>query len=262
MKESKYFLGIPLSIALLTDIHNNSYVNIIKDLNMNNPDIICIAGDVIHGYQNIDDGLITSTQENVLPLLIECSKIAPTFMSLGNHEWMLTHEDTEQIRSTGVYLLDNEWTEYKGIYIGGQTSAYVKWYREIRKKLNEEDKSHELYIDPKLLKDGKNYIPPKKSLPDTSWLTGFASVSGYKILLCHHPEYYSFIPDEINLVLSGHAHGGQVRLFNHGLYAPGQGWFPKYTSGVYDNKLVVSKGLSNTAEVPRIFNSTEIVYIY
>jgi predicted MPP superfamily phosphohydrolase len=63
-------------------------------------------------------------------------------------------------------------------------------------------------------------------------------------------------------MLSGHAHGGQIRLFNRGLFAPGQGWWPKWTKGVYDHCLVVSTGLSNTASpIPRLFNPTEIVYV-
>lgn len=50
----------------------------------------------------------------------------------------------------------------------------------------------------------------------------------------------------IDLVLSGHAHGGQIRLFGQGLFAPGQGILPKYTSGVHEN-MIISKGLANTA---------------
>lgn len=64
-----------------------------------------------------------------------------------------------------------------------------------------------------------------------------------------------------DLITCGHAHGGQVRLFGHGLFAPGQGFWPHYTKGVYGGKMVISAGCSNTAPVPRLFNPTEIVYI-
>ena len=80
-------------------------------------------------------------------------------------------------------------------------------------------------------------------------------------------EYYPFIPSEISLVVSGHAHGGQWRFYDpfkriwRGVLAPGQGWFPKWTKGVYDERLVVSAGLSNTTWIPRINTPTEIVYI-
>jgi predicted MPP superfamily phosphohydrolase len=113
---------------------------------------------------------------------------------------------------------------------------------------------------------------------------------GYRILLCHHPEYRDRylrklsaqsdgrgVPSagrndqaenlDIDLILSGHAHGGQWRLYNPfkrqwiGVFAPGQGLWPRWTKGVYEGRLVVSAGLSNTVSVPRLFNPTEIVYI-
>ena len=69
----------------------------------------------------------------------------------------------------------------------------------------------------------------------------------------------------IDLVLSGHAHGGQFRLFGQGFFSPGQGWFPKYTSGIHRGKygrMIISKGMANTVRVaPRLFNPTEVVYI-
>ena len=70
-----------------------------------------------------------------------------------------------------------------------------------------------------------------------------------------------FFIDPRSLVLSGHAHGGQVRLFGRGLYAPGQGLLPRYTEGVHFRRLAVSRGLSNTQLVPRLFNPPEIVYL-
>ena len=62
--------------------------------------------------------------------------------------------------------------------------------------------------------------------------------------------------------MSGHAHGGQWRIFGRGVYAPGQGIFPKYTSGVIDGRCVISRGLSNHTHVPRIFNPPELVMVY
>ena len=96
---------------------------------------------------------------------------------------------------------------------------------------------------------------------ETAWLKEYSSAPGYHILLSHHPEYLPLIPSSIELVFSGHAHGGQWRVFNHGAWAPGQGWWPRYTKGVYKGRLVVSAGLSNTTWVPRIWNPTEIVYL-
>lgn len=100
-------------------------------------------------------------------------------------------------------------------------------------------------------------------------LEEYESLDGYKILLSHHPEYWSlespFLSQKkINLVLAGHAHGGQIKIGNQGLYASGQGWFPQYTSGIHRGQygsMIISRGLSNPVKVTRIFNNPEIVSV-
>lgn len=159
------------------------------------------------------------------------------------------------ITETGVVVLDNEWKQIsigrKSMVIGGLTSGYVMRQRDTL--LSTERKSHD-------------YGSADCDVA-TSWLSDFAAQPGFKILLSHHPEYYPLVPSKVNLILSGHAHGGQWRFYNpfkriwRGVLAPGQGWFPKWTGGVYDGRLVVSAGLSNTTWIPRINNPTEIVYI-
>ena len=83
------------------------------------------------------------------------------------------------------------------------------------------------------------------------------------MLLAHHPERIEdYARTGVDLVLSGHAHGGQIRLFDHGLYSPDQGILPRYTSGIYvckNTKLYVSRGAGNHSFLPpRIFNRPEI----
>ena len=99
--------------------------------------------------------------------------------------------------------------------------------------------------------------------PLLDWLDAFCAEPGFHVLLCHHPEYYPryLRARGIELILSGHAHGGQIRLFGQGLFSPGQGIFPKLTSGVTDGRLVVSRGLANCQIVPRLFNPPVLVYI-
>ena len=111
-------------------------------------------------------------------------------------------------------------------------------------------------------------IAASRHKPDLSCFSAFAAQPGYKIALSHHPEYWPLLKDEnIDLILSGHAHGGQIRMYTPikrewiGTGAPGQGWWPRWTWGVYESRLVVSAGLSNTTWVPRLFNPTEVVYI-
>ena len=90
---------------------------------------------------------------------------------------------------------------------------------------------------------------------------------GFTILLSHRPELFDvYAKHNVSLALTGHAHGGQVRIpFTHrGLYAVHQGWFPKYTEGIYsenNTKMVVSRSLGNSTIYPKINNPPELVII-
>ena len=88
----------------------------------------------------------------------------------------------------------------------------------------------------------------------------------FKILLCHRPEIFDiYVKENIDLIFSGHAHGGQIRIpFIGALMAPDQGLFPKYTSGMYEEKgstMVVSRGLGNSIMPIRTFNRPEIIVL-
>ena len=257
--ETFYNIGCPVSIALLADFHNNIPDPVLESLRSHKPKIIAIAGDFIFG--DMPKGWRIKIKENfrALKLLQECPDIAPTFVSLGNHEYTLSDEDYEVLRSTKVTLLDNTWTNYHGMVIGGLSSPYCKAYQEFRAKQG----GTEQYPKP------IPHIRTWKVTPSLAWLDEFEKQNGYKILLCHHPEYYpKYLKDrKIDLILSGHCHGGQWRYYSlihhemRGFYAPGQGFFPSLTSGVHDGKLVISRGLSNPTTIPRINNPEEIVYI-
>lgn len=91
----------------------------------------------------------------------------------------------------------------------------------------------DLYIG--VLSSGRNFHDKKSSQEhDISFIVEFEKVLGFKILLSQHSEYYEpFLKDkDIELIIYSHAHDGQVRIGNQGLYSPGQGLFPKYTSGI------------------------------
>jgi predicted MPP superfamily phosphohydrolase len=135
-----------------------------------------------------------------------------------------------KVAESKVILLDNESTDFHGIRIGGLSSAWEK--------------------------------------PDLAFLDRFEREDGYRVLLCHHPEVWRDYVDgrDIDLTLCGHAHGGQIRLFGQGLFAPGQGLLPRYTGGLYEGphgNMIVSRGLANTAPppIPRLFNPREVVTI-
>ncbi len=265
MKERIYRIraGIPRTIALLSDLHAEDGNRAVKILERRRPDLIAVTGDLFLGYKPKEGDNLTVLQPKVLPFLRSCAALAPTYISLGNHEWLLSPTDFRAMRSTGALLLDNEWIrdEHTGLLIGGLTSGMVMDYRRFRRK-----------HDPGIrYPEEKRHIDGVQLHPDVRWLKKFEQQQGYKVLLCHHPECWSLeeplLRDHpIDLVLAGHAHGGQIRLFGHGLYSPGQGFLPRYTEGVFKGphgNLVISTGLANTAPfpIPRLFNPREVVTV-
>ncbi len=271
MIEKNYSISgeVFLTIAHISDLHNKDGRQAIESMRNRKPDIIVITGDLVLRRRPKDDMLIVQSEKNVLPFLSECAQIAPTYMSLGNHEVMLNQDDLELISQTGVELLDNRFVKTDKYVIGGLTSAYVSRYRSEIEEMEAGEKAAEG------TKAGRYLIPkpfwrPRMQESDYAWLDTFVKVPRYRILLSHHPEYWCLEEPmlsnrDIDLVLSGHAHGGQFRLFGQGFFAPGQGWFPKYTSGIHHGKrgrMIISKGMANTVMVaPRLFNPTEVVYI-
>lgn len=193
------------------------------------PDYIMISGDLTN--RKSDKTLY------VADFLTSCARLAPTFYSRGNHEWRYDEQDAQRIADTGAVLLDNAYVHIDELCVGGLTSGFM----------------------------GSRFERRYGTLvPKLSWLKSFEAEPGYKILLCHHPEYFPlYLRDrDIDLVLSGHAHGGQIRIFNHGLFAPGQGIWPQYTAGMHEGKMIISTGLANTGGlIPRINNDTELVVI-
>ena len=269
MVETTYHIPNAPRLALLADLHGRPYDHVIASVRAHGPELICIAGDILYGSHPEDDVSPLTTQELVLPFLQSCAAIAPTFLALGNHEWMLLPSDLERISSTGVTVLDNTWTEWNGVVIAGLTSAYVTDYRRFLATLDDQERARVRYPKKETSEGLKGLRTASERLPDTAWLRSFAAASpdAFHVVISHHPEYYPLIPASVNLVLSGHAHGGQWAYYSIrrrrmcGVFAPGQGFWPRWTRGVYENRLVVSAGLSNTARVPRICNPCEIVFI-
>ncbi len=244
-------------IAIIADLHNVLFEDIMNSLNMEHPDFITIPGDILYAGgkdHSIYDHVPSSGQHlrnarNALSFLQEAVKIAPVIFSTGNHELYFDDEDKSLLADIGVTFLDDSYHRFGDLVFGGLSSTYriFAGTGTVRTKAE-----HKCRWD--MVFESVN----------TGWLDEFEKQEGYKILLCHHPEFYEpFLKDRsgIDLILAGHAHGGQIRLFGRGLYAYGQGWFPKYTKRIYDGKLIVSAGLSNTSKIPRIGNPTELVYV-
>lgn len=216
----------------ISDVHNADIEPILDVISGSDAEAVLVGGDFIHDSEYFEKGL---------EVLARAAKMKPTFVSLGNHERKFIGDLKPLIIKTGVTLLDNDATSFRGIRIGGLSSGYA--WEEAQANMKQ--------------------TPP----PNLEFLQRFAALDGYKILLSHHPEYYKPYLWElpIDLVLSGHAHGGQWRFFGMGVFAPGQGFFPKYTSGLYRGKfgkLLVGRGLGDSHKFPpRINNKTEVIVV-
>ena len=213
-------------ISVASDIHGCETDEILKKLAESKPDMIAVPGDLAGG---------NDVPDRSAEFLREAAKIAPVFFSIGNHERKRCF-DCGKAAASGAVVLDDAYTVSGDFAVGGLSSGFGRTGQSNFKE-----------------------TPP----PDVSWLDDFCALGSYKILLSHHPEYYErYLKNRlIDLILSGHAHGGQWRFFGIGVFAPGQGLFPKYTSGIYDGRLIVSRGLCNHSFVPRLFNHTELINV-
>ncbi len=244
-----------MRIALVADLHDRPWGQVAQKLRMAQPDVILIAGDLTDtGW----DGLT----RNCYRFLIVCDSIAPTYYCPGNHERFMLNDvwdkNRKKIERTGAIVLEDECIQLEnGVWIGGLAAPL----RDDANKLLDR-RAHRLTLAGVLRRLRKAHLD--WAVPNLKWLEEFSRKDGIKILLSHHPEYYpAYIRKHpIDVIVSGHAHGGQIRIFGQGLFAPNQGFFPKYTSGVHDNRLVISKGLANNSGyVPRLGNPREIVII-
>ena len=276
LQETVYSLsGCPrqMTLALVADLHDRPGQAVLRSLKARRPQAICLVGDLIHG--DVDRALPVKlyASKHALPFLAECIPIAPTFYALGNHEWALGEADLALLQSMGVHVLHNRWEALApGIWMGGLSSARVAALSDGALILHSANRYPAKWK--RYLPFGSGGLPPM--LPSSAWLEDFCRLEGYKILLSHHPEYWDrqepFLRERaIDLVLSGHAHGGQVRFYDpfsrqwRGLFAPEQGFFPKMTAGIHEGacgRMVISRGLANTAgPIPRLMNPRELVYI-
>lgn len=233
MKITTYVLparvSSPLRIAIAADLHGRPYQNALDLLADMKPDLTVCPGDMMEltDRYSVSD----SCNRRGFAFLKGAAAIAPVYYSLGNHELGMTAENRTALRDCGVTLLENQSAVLKnGWAIGGLSSGQ--------------------------LSSG----PSEDAL---AFLARFSALDGGKLLLCHHPEYYPkhIRETDVDVTVSGHAHGGQWRFFGRGIYAPGQGIFPKYTKGVYENRLCVSRGMANTVVFPRFFNPREVVLL-
>lgn len=213
--------------------HNGKLIRRIKDAQ---PDMIVITGDLIDSYH--------TNLAAALEFAEQARKIAPCYYVPGNHESRISAypQFRDALTAKGITVLENRSIEipYKGQTIhlvGLLDSSFSPEYPAVR--------SREIV---------------------SRALTPLTKQDAYTLLLSHRPDLFdTYAAFDVDLVFSGHAHGGQLRLpFVGAVFAPNQGFFPKYDAGLYGKgrtQMVVSRGLGNSSFPIRVHNRPEIVAI-
>ena len=226
-------------IIHLSDYHNDTVPELIWEIRDENPDIIVCTGDMA------DD---KGTYIPALRLTEKLAKIAPCYMVTGNHDlWRGDYSKMEEdMQRVGAYFLHNE-----RIFISKNSEKIA---------LSGID-------DP--FYSGNSRIKPYLSNA-AGKVSGF---DGYNILLFHRANLLDeFTGYGFDLILSGHMHGGHVRIPGvGGVASPRSSWqdsenilFPKYFGGMFkvdDTTMIVNRGLGNPTIIPRVFNRPEMIVI-
>lgn len=221
-------------IVQISDLHNKKFgaenKKLLEVIQKQEPDIIVVTGDLIDSNRTDIEAAVEFMESAVT--------VAPVYYITGNHEEYVTTEEKEllleEIERAGAVILDDKSifleSGNSGFYLCGLADKSLAGNR-LSRMMEELDTEQEPVI-----------------------------------LLAHEPQYLSkYSSASVDLVLSGHAHGGQFRLpFVGGLIAPGQGLFPKYTEGMHtegNTTMIISRGLGNSIVPLRLFNHPEVVCV-
>lgn len=252
-------------ILQITDVHSirnsKDKEKYLKKIKETNPNIIFITGDLIdanyYNEQNVKylKNEIDKPDKLTIEFCEELVKISKVYYVYGNHEMMLLDNPEENVFKTelekiGITILNNK-TEY--IDLG--TNSY--------RLIGVQDPAT-LYKDKKYAFIGESNKERADSVLHDLLLEAKEDV--FTICLSHRPEYFEIYSKyDIDLVLTGHAHGGIARIpFVGGLYAHAQGWFPEYSEGLHKKErlnMIVGRGIGNSTIDFRFFNPPELVLI-
>lgn len=232
-------LTAEVRLAVVTDFHSSDNADdVVAMVASCAPDAVLMVGDMF------DDDIANRPTERTLSLMRQLSALYPCYYVSGNHEAWTGEMDAlyQQTEEAGVTVL--------------RMSSGVLTVRGQRIALCGVPDPYEMVFSG--APDTEEQL--RQALEDVD-------SADFTVLLAHRPELlakYAQFP--LDLVVSGHAHGGQVRIPGvlNGLYAPNQGWFPKLAGGAYTQDgttLIVSRGLAVRTRLPRIFNRPEVVLV-
>lgn len=231
-----------LRIVQISDLHNAEFgednEKLLRMLEEAEPDIIVITGDLI-------DSRYTDT-ETALTFSVKAAELAPTYYVTGNHEARVPDD---------FYKLEREMKE-RGIRVLHGESEHIKKDGAAIRLAGIDDLS--FYAREYPYEEGETLILQE--------LETLRENDMYTVLLSHRPELFdTYVSSGVDLVFSGHAHGGQLRLpFAGGIFAPGQGFFPDYDAGLYTEgrtSMIVSRGIGNSIIPFRVNNRPEIIAV-
>ena len=243
-------LSSEIKVVLISDLHNHEFgeenSELISMIEKAEPDLILMAGDFVNSNSDDEDILLNLTRM--------LTKIAPTYFSMGNHESDYVERTGEELRGkiedAGANVLE---LEFEDIEINNEVLRIGGMYEYA------------------FAMDGDNSTKHENMDDDVyCFLTEFQNTDSFKLMMAHRPDSFIFGDAsktwDMDLVVSGHAHGGQIVLpVIGGLWAPDQGWFPEYIHGFYEKDkigILITSGLGSQLEtVPRFNNPPEIVAI-
>ena len=256
-------------IVVLADLHNKRFgkknERLIRHIDKLEPDYILVAGDMVNKNSSCYPG-------NGFDLLEQLSHKHRIFYALGNHEQRLEHDseldDSRMNHKASAKKMDKQrdfhttWIEYKELltahkvtFLNNESVSIIKGNASvIITGLSIGQEYFERHKQPLLEADSINRM------------IGKGSSTQFRILIAHNSVYFkSYVKWGADLILSGHLHGGMVRLPGiGGLISPQAKFFPRYQSGLYTEQgksMIVSRGLGSHSIMPRLFNIPELVSI-
>ncbi|GFO85870.1 metallophosphoesterase [Anaerostipes butyraticus] len=241
-----------VKLALISDLHDHTFgeknEELVQMLKGQGPDLILMAGDMIND--------ISKDSHVAVELIEQVKDIAPVYYSLGNQEEDYIGRGTSdllnELKEAGAIVLDES---YQDIQVNGNAIRLGGMY------------------DYAFALDGNNTTTKESMRPSLyQFLTDFQDTDSYRLMMAHRPDSFIFGDAaktwDIDLVVSGHNHGGQVILpVLGGIYGGDQGWFPKYVDGIHHFKtlknMIITRGLGSGKEkLPRFNNKPEVVIIH
>lgn len=236
-----------ITLVVLSDLHDHEFGNsneqLVQKIGEQSPDLILLDGDFLN--ENSENAAVSC---KLVDKLVE---IAPVYFSLGNHEFSYIENNhpelIQQLEKAGAVVLDKGYVDLEvgenSLRLGGIYDYAFGMGSNIAAEAPEE------------------VIKFLEDFQDTDYL---------KIMMSHRPDSFIFGDAasywDIDLVISGHNHGGQVVIpFLGGLYGGDQGWFPEYVHGMYEKdgmNLFITSGLGSHDQVlPRFNNPPEIAVL-